>query len=250
MKHYTVRELAKVAEVSVRTLHYYDEIGLLRPAKRSEAGYRIYGEQELLKLQQILFYRELDVPLEEIQTIVHNPRFNKVNALKSHKKMLQKEIDRLQRLQQTIDKTLRHIKGEKPMLADEELYEGFSKDQATRYALEARKSYGKDFVEKTERRIRKMSKDKWALVRAEGVQIAKDLAAYVDIAPQDDVVQAIIKRHHDWIENFYPAPRDLYRGLGTMYTQSPEFRAYYDAHKPGLTDFLKKAMDYFCDHSL
>jgi DNA-binding transcriptional MerR regulator len=250
MEHYTVQQLSKMAGVSVRTLHYYDEIGLLAPAGRSAAGYRVYGKPELLRLQQILFYRELDLPLEEIRRIMSNPRFSKAKALREHRAWLQTEIQRLQRLTRTIDKTLQHIKGEKTMLTDEELYEGFPAEKAERYGREARQLYGEKVVEQTEKRIRKMSKEQWAAVRQEGGAVAQELAKVSDKVPSDPAVQALIRRHHAWIENFYTAPAERYRGLGLMYTENPEFRAFYDQYRPGLADFMRKAMEYFCDHEL
>jgi len=249
-RKYTVNPLSHLTGVSLRTLHYYDEIGLLRPESRSEAGYRFYGDHELLLLQQILFYRELDVPLNEIKKIIYDPKFNKTKALNKHKQLLQKKIDRLRRLTITIDKTLMHIKGEKQMLSDKELYIGFSAEQANRYAKEARHLYGEEIVGKTERRIRKLSKEKWAEIRHEGEIIAQELAMVAGKDAADPEVQKLIKRHHAWIENFYEAPRELYAGLGLLYTQNPEFREYYDKYHSGLADFIKTAIDYFCCNSL
>jgi hypothetical protein len=133
------------------------------------------------------------------------------------------------------------------MLSDKELYEGFTSGQAEEYHREARQKYGNEIVEQSEQKIRKMSKEKWATIRNEHEIIAQDLAKVEDKDPADPAVQEIIKRHHEWIENFYPAPGSLYRGLGLMYTQDSRFRENYDKHRPGLADFMKKAIDYFCE---
>ena len=131
------------------------------------------------------------------------------------------------------------------MMNDKELYEGFSAEQAKRYPKEARELYGEEIVERTERKIRKLSKEKWESVRREGEAIARDLAKVADKDPADAEVQKIIERHHAWIENFYEVPKERYAGLGMLYTQNPEFRAFYDKHRPGLADFMRKAMEYF-----
>src|SRR5512142_78697 len=106
---YTVQQLARLAGVSVRTLHYYDQIGLLKPSARTAAGYRLYGEADLLRLQQILFFRELDFPLTEIQAILDQPDFDQVKALRDHRLLLQQEADRLGRLLNTIEKTISRL---------------------------------------------------------------------------------------------------------------------------------------------
>src|SRR5512143_296680 len=101
---YTVQQLARLAGVSARTLRHYDHIGLLKPSARSAAGYRLYGEADLLRLQQILFFRELDFPLADIQGILDEPGFDQVKALHAHRRLLQQEADRLERLLKTIEK--------------------------------------------------------------------------------------------------------------------------------------------------
>ncbi|TLN15223.1 MerR family transcriptional regulator, partial [bacterium] len=138
---YTVKQLARLAGVSVRTLHHYDQIGLLRPNLRTPAGYRIYQHTDLLRLQQILFYRELDVPLAEIQALLDRPGFDPVRALKDHRQSLHEKAARLARLIETIDQTLSQYTKEIPM-KDEELYKGFTPEQAKRYRREAAESYG------------------------------------------------------------------------------------------------------------
>ncbi|MFP4114662.1 MAG: MerR family transcriptional regulator [Spirochaetota bacterium] len=126
---YSVQELARIAGVSVRTLHYYDEIGILEPARRTEAGYRCYGHDELLLLQQIMFYRELDVSLAEIRDIIHDPRFDLLRALERHQAALRARAARTSRLIGTVRKTMETLRGERKMLTDRELYEGFTPEQ-------------------------------------------------------------------------------------------------------------------------
>ena len=250
VKTYTVSQLARMAGVSVRTLHHYDHIELLVPSSRSEAGYRLYGERDLLRLQQILFFRELDFPLGEIRAILDDPAFDPVEALESHRRLLQEQVERLTRLLATIDRTIDRLEERDMGLTDQELYEGFTDEQAERYTREARERYGADVVEATEKRLRKLSKAQWQGVKKEGEEIARALAELADRPAGDAEVQALIARHHRWIETFYDAPADLYRGLGEMYAENDEFRAFYDRFRPGLADQLKAAMAYYAEHNL
>ena len=250
MTAYTVSQLANMAGVSVRTLHHYDQIGLLAPRARTEAGYRLYGESELLRLQQILFYRELDVPLDEICRILDDPGFDPVTALKGHRRSLRRRVERLTRLLTTIDRTIERLTEEDAMLTDEELYAGFTPEQAERYSREARETYDRAIVEETERRLRRLSPEEWQAVKDEGDALTRALAALVDRDPGDAEVQAAIARHHAWIENFYACPAEMYRGLAQGYVEHPGFRATYEKYGPGLADFLAAAMNHYADHAL
>jgi DNA-binding transcriptional MerR regulator len=250
LKGYTVSQLAKMAGVSVRTLHHYDQIGLLKPPARTAAGYRLYGEADLLRLQQILFFKELDLPLREIGRILDDPGFDQVQALKDHRRLLHGQMERLACLLQTIDKTIQRLTEDDMALTDEELYEGFTKEQIERYKREAREMYDPALVEESERRVGRMSKAQWEAVKAEGDEVTRSLAALMDRAPDDAEVQALIARHHAWIEQFYPASAEVYRGLGQLYVGHPEFRAFYDRYQPGLADFVAAAMGHYADEVL
>ncbi|MEL6842709.1 MAG: MerR family transcriptional regulator, partial [Bacteroidota bacterium] len=150
MQEFGVKAVAKFAGVSVRTLHHYDRIGLLKPAARTEAGYRYYGEAELLRLQQILFYKELDVPLKQIQELLYEPGFDMVEALRSHKSALLARQQRLHKLLQTIDNTIDHLQRENLMTDPEMLYEGMPKEEAQAMRKEAIEEYGSEEVERSE----------------------------------------------------------------------------------------------------
>ena len=250
MRAYTVGQLAKTAGVSVRTLHHYDQLGLLAPSARTAAGYRLYEEGDLLRLQQILFFKELDLQLSEIRGILDDPEFDPIEALQNHRRSLQAQVGRLTGLLTTIDKTIQKLTEDDMKMTDEELYEGFSKEKIERYKREAREKYDPALVEESERRIGKMSKDQWKAVKEEGEELTHSLAALVDRAPEDPEVQALIARHHTWIEHFYTASSDMYRGLGRLYTEHAEFRKYYDKYGLGLADFMAAALAYFADHAL
>jgi DNA-binding transcriptional MerR regulator len=249
-KAYTVNQLARLARVSVRTLHHYDQIGLLEPSERTASGYRLYRKPELLRLQQILFYKELDIPLMTIKEILGRPGFDQVEALLEHRRNLQQRASRIEKLLQTIDKTITKITEEKMELTDAELYDGFTEEQRERYPRQAKERYGTEMVEETEKRLRKLSKAEWQSIKEEGDQVTRDLAALADRPPQDAQVQAAIARHHAWIEHFFDAPADVYRRLGQGYAEDPDFRSTYDKYRTGLADFIRAAIDYYCYNTL
>jgi DNA-binding transcriptional MerR regulator len=142
---YTVKQLADIAGVSVRTLHYYDQIGLLTPASVGENGYRYYTEAALLRLQQIMFYRELDFSLAEIQAVIDRPEFDTVKALQSHKRLLQQRLGRLSELIQTIDRTVLHLQGGLKV-ETHDLFEGFDAARQEQYEQEIAQTYGEEQV--------------------------------------------------------------------------------------------------------
>jgi DNA-binding transcriptional MerR regulator len=250
VKAYTVGQLARMAGVSVRTLHHYDQIGLLEPSARTEAGYRLYGEPELLRLQQILFFKELDMPLDEVRQILDDPEFDQIAALEHHRQLLHRRTERLTRLLKTIDRTIDRLTEDDMTLTDQDLYKGFTTEQIERYKREAREMYDPALVQESERRVKKMSRAEWKAVGAEGEAVTTGLAALADREPGDEEVQKLIARHHAWIENFFPCSAEVYRGLGQGYVEHPEFRAFYEKHRPGLADFLSAAMNHYADQVL
>jgi DNA-binding transcriptional MerR regulator len=250
MEAYTVGQLSKMAGVSVRTLHHYDQIGLLEPSARTEAGYRLYGVPELLRLQQILFFKELDMPLAEVRQILDDPGFDQVTALQDHRRMLRQRVERLTHLLTTIDRTIERLTEDDMTLTDQELYEGFSTEQIERYKREAREMYDPDLVEASEQKAKQMSPAQWQAVQAEGEAVTTGLAALTARDPGDPEVQDLIARHHAWIENFYRCSAGMYRGLGQLYVEHPEFRAFYEKYQSGLADFMSAAMQHYADQVL
>ena len=248
-KTYTIGELAKLAGVSVRTLHHYDQIGLLHPGARDPGNdYRRYGREDLLRLQQILFFRELDIPLQKIKQILANPAADRLVLLRQHYQNLGLRIKQLQTLQVTLEKTIQNLQEENSMpLTDAELYEGFDQKTIERYQQEVRETYDPEIVALANRNARKLSKAEWTAVKAEGQAISAGLAALMDRDPADPDVQVFAARQHAWIEHFYPVSAEMFRGLGELYTSHPEFRANYDQVAPGLADFLQKAMTVYAD---
>ncbi len=251
MKHaatYGVRELARLAGVSVRTLHHYDQIGLLTPSSRTAAGYRQYGADDLMRLQQILFFKELDVPLGEIRAILDDPEFDQIAALEQHRRLLQMRSERLAQLLKTVDKTIQKLTEDTMTLTNEELYEGFSKEQIESYESEARERWGStDAYKESRKRVGNMSKAQWNAVKDQGDEATWLMAGLMGRDPADPEVQAAIAKHHAWIENFYTASAEMYAGLGQMYVEDERFRASYDAYAPGLADFMRDAMAIYAD---
>jgi DNA-binding transcriptional MerR regulator len=244
--NYSVHQLANLASVSVRTLHYYDEIGLLKPV-RLKNGYRQYGEKELLRLQQILFFRELDFPLEEIQRIMNSRYFDMSIALQDQRKLLELKKKRVNGLIKTIDKTLVKINHEKHM-DDEELYGSFTKDEMDRYADEAKKRWGHtDAYRQSQESTKNFSKDDWKNLKEGMDTLTKKLAATMDKGPRSPEFQDLIDEHYHSLRTFYEPNLEIYRGLANMYVDDSRFKAFYDKYAPGLAEMMREAMLVYCD---
>lgn len=249
MKHHTVKQLAELSGVTVRTLHHYDEIGLLKPGHRTDAGYRLYDAKDLLRLQQILIYREMDFTLEDIKEMLDDPKYDLKEALHDQKRFLLQQHERYQHLIQTIDKTLKRIEDDDQLVTDADLYGGFTPEQAERYDREAKEKYG-DMYEISQKRVRQMTKGQWKEIGVEGADISKSMAAFIGTDPAGVEVQALIKRHHAWIENFYPCSKEIYIGLSNLYIDNPEFTAHFELIAPGLAQFFSAAMKVFAEREL
>lgn len=245
---YSVGELAELAGVSVRTLRHYDDIGLLAPGSRSAAGYRVYGEAELLRLQQILLYRELEIPLERIGAILDSPDHDLAEALGAHRSAVEERLRRLELLLRTIDKTIARLGGRTTNMTDAELYEGLDRKQAEAWENEAEERWGASPAWKqSKERVARMSKEEWAAVKAEGGALEADCAAAAarGVAPDSAEARALMARRAAWLRHFYEPGPELFAGLGEMYLQDPRFRAHYEKTAPGLAEWLRDAMAAF-----
>lgn len=244
---YTVKELAALAGVTVRTLHHYDRIGVLRPTSRTDAGYRQYGESDVLRLQQVLFYRELGFALNDIRRILEDPAFDTVVALREHRKALEARSRDINRLVQTIDRTLEKLTMHDETVTDAELYEGFAPEEVEAMKREVDAKYDPKVVAESRRRVREMTKGEWAAMKQEGDAVCRELAARIGEDPASAEVQALVARHHAWIEKFYSCGAQMYRGLGEMYVADPRFRGYYESYGEGLAEFLRAGMDVYAE---
>lgn len=244
---YTVKGLADLAGVSTRTLHYYDQIGLLRPSSYRRNGYRRYDEAAVLRLQQIMFYREIDFSLAEIQAIIDGPEFDITRALQAHRQALSRRIGRLSDLVATIDQTILHMRGELTMETTD-LFGGFDQARQQRYEEEVTQTYGPERVIESRRRWAGYSADDRARIQAEGTAIYADAASAVGQDPASPQVQRIVERWRQHLRYFYePTPATL-RGLGQVYAEDPAFSAVFQQLHPDLPDFLRQAITAYCQN--
>ncbi len=247
--NYTIKQLATLAGVSVRTLHHYDQVGLLKPQRLEQNGYRTYGEGELLLLQQILFFRELDFPLPEIKKIISAPNFNLAAALREHRHLITLKQKRLTKLLKTIDATINKLTNHQPM-PDQDLYGNFTKEEMDKYSEEAKQRWGNtDAYKQSTERVKKMGKEGLNKALLDSSKITVDIADCMKNgdAPTSTKVQELIAQHYNWLRNFYEPNLDIYRGLATMYVQDERFKANYENIATGLAQYMQDAMFYFAD---
>ena len=256
MKNYSVKEVAKLSGVSVRTLHYYDKIGLLKPLSRTEAGYRYYGEKELLRLQQILFFKELDFPLKEIGELMDEEEFDLIHALKGHRSALISRQKRISTLLKTIDKTINHLKKGDVMSKPEELYEGLPKEMGTTYRDGAIEEYGKEAVEQSEKELLKLGKEGFKQLQKDFEKVNSALFAIHTEDPESEQVQQLIARHYEMIRKFWGTSHktdkqgEAYAGLGDLYVSDERFTRVDGNPQPEYARFLQKAMKHYADTHL
>lgn len=241
---FTVKRLSQLAGVTPRTLHHYDQIGLLKPTHIGENGYRYYGEESLLRLQQILLYRELDIPLDDIKKIVGRRDFDVLGALQSHKDALQKQAARLDRLLVTVDNTIQHLKGEKPM-SEQGYFEGFSEEQQEKYAQEAEQIYDPETVRASNRKWKSYSAAKKESILAEGKAIYLDLIAALPKGADSPETQTLIQRWRDHMDYFWTPNLDQLAAIADGYVNDPRFRANFDKMSAGLAEFMQEAVKVY-----
>ncbi|TJY44178.1 MerR family transcriptional regulator [Cohnella pontilimi] len=246
-----VKEVAELAGVSVRTLHHYDEIGLLVPFSVTPAGYRLYSGADLERLQQILFFKELGFSLKEIKEILDSPGFDRRKALTAHRELLLEKRERMDRMLETVNRTLQSIEGGTQM-ADKELFEGFDMDKIqehqAKYSEEARRLYGKEIVEAAERKVEGYSEEKWKEMHGVMGGIYNRLADRMAYGPSDSEAQQAVAEWRQYItDHFYDCTLEIFRGLGSLYVDDERFTANIDKYKPGLAQFMKEAMHLYCD---
>jgi MerR family transcriptional regulator, thiopeptide resistance regulator len=241
---FTVKQLSKLAGVTPRTLHHYDAIGLLKPSRVGDNGYRYYGEESLLRLQQILFYRELDIPLEDIKKIMAESRFDVLDALEGHKDALKKRIERLNVLLSTVDNTINHLKGKRTM-SQKGLFEGFSEEEQEKYAEEAAQRWGAETIGASNKKWKSYSDAEKKKILAEGNALYTDLAAVMSKGATNKDVQAIIARWHKHMQYFWSPNDDQLLGLAGLYNDDPRFKANYEKVHPGLAEFMREAVKVY-----
>lgn len=244
---YTVQKLAELAGVSTRTLRYYDEIGILKPARINSSGYRIYGRAEVDRLQQILFYRELGVKLDKIKDIITSSSFDEIAALKEHREKLLEKRTQLDLIITNVDKTIAMKEGRIKM-SDKEKFKGFKQklieENERKYGKEIRDKYGDEVVEQSNKKFKEMTQEQYAEFERLGESVNKTLkAAFATGDPASELAQKAADLHRQWLcYTWGNYSKEAHAGLAKMYVEDERFKAYYDKEQPGMAEFLRDAI--------
>ncbi|MFR4352999.1 MAG: MerR family transcriptional regulator [Roseburia sp.] len=250
---YTIRQLAELSGISARTLRYYDQIDLLCPARMAANDYRIYGQEEVDLLQQILFYRELGVGLKEIKNILSDPSFDKQKALEGHLSDLRLRKNHIETLNDNVTKTISSLKGES-IMSNNEKFEGFKQkmldDNEAAYGAEIRERYGDEAVEASNAKVKGMSEAEWQRARELGELINSALKeAFEQRDPAGETAQRACALHREWLCMFWKDgmyTKEAHRGISESYVADERFTRYYDKIAPGCTEFLRDAIQVYC----
>jgi DNA-binding transcriptional MerR regulator len=241
---FTVKQLADLAGVTPRTLHHYDQIGLLKPSRTGDNGYRYYGEESLLKLQQILFYRELGLSLEEIKKIMGRRDFEILSALETHKVELGKRITRLEGLIETVDNTISHLKGQKEM-SKKQLFEAFSDEQQAEYEKEAMQKYDPATVKASNKKWKSYTPADKQRIADEGNAAYEAILTAMPKGASSLEAQAGVELWRKHMDYFWTPNLDQLVGLAEMYNNDPRFKANIDKIDPRLAEFMREAVKYY-----
>ncbi|WP_456277773.1 MerR family transcriptional regulator [Bacillus sp. AK128] len=236
-----VKEVADLVGISVRTLHHYDEIGLLNPEETTEAGYRVYSDKNLETLQQILFFKELGFPLKKIKEIIDDPSFDQQEALRMQHKMLLDKKNRLNKMIGTIEKTIQHSRGEIQM-TNQEKFEGFDFSQNP-YEQEAKEKWGDQAVEAANEKVKNMT----AFDQEKFNEIYRNLATIRHLSPKSKEAQDGIEKWYQFINKIGNYSLDAFKGLGQMYVDDERFTRNIDQFGEGLSRFMCDAMAVYVD---
>jgi len=244
---YTVQKLSNLADISTRTLRYYDEIGILKPARINSSGYRIYGQEEVNILQQILFYRELGLNLEKIKDIVTSSTFDGANALRNHRENLLEKRKQLDLLISNVEKSIELTEGRIEM-SDKEKFEGFKQkmidDNEKKHGKEIRQKYGNESINRSNAKLKNMTQEQHDEVTNLSEELNNTLAAAFKIGnPSCELAQKAADLHKKWLTFYWSEySKEAHAGLAQMYVDDERFTAYYDKEQPGAAEFLRDAI--------
>jgi DNA-binding transcriptional MerR regulator len=242
---WTVGELARLAGITVRTLHHYDRIGLVRPSERTSAGYRSYDVGDLDRLQQVLLYRELGFPLEEVATLLDTPGADTAEHLRRQHRLLRGRLERTQAMVAAVEKEM-EARAMGISLTPEERFEVFGAQDPAQYDAEVEERWGDtDAYAQSRRRTAAYGKDDWLRIRAEAADVERRFAeALRDGVPADaPPALDLAEEHRQHITRwFYDCPPEMHAGLGRMYVQDARFTAHYDDVAPGLAQYVSTAV--------
>ena len=234
-----VKQVAELAGISIRTLHHYDEIGLLEPSK-TESGYRLYSSADLDNLQQILFFRELDFSLKEIKKIMNDTSFDSEQALRRHRKMLVEKSVQINKMIKTIDKTLKYRKGEINM-SNKEKFTGFDFSKDNSYEKEARERWGDKVVNESNKNIKGREKQ----IADEMNEIYHELAKIRHLSPDSSEAQTAINKWYNFLNKIGDYSLEAFEGLGQIYVADERFTKNIDKFGDGLAKFMWDAMKVY-----
>jgi DNA-binding transcriptional MerR regulator len=243
---YTVRQLARLTGVSVRTLHHYDEIGLFAPTVIGANGYRYYDETSVLRLQSILFYRELDFPLAAIKAIVERPDFDVLAALREQRAALAAKRGRLHGLIATIDQTIAYLTHKKPM-STPQLFRHLTPEEERQYADEAAQRWDPKIVRASQKKYQAYSAAQKQQIADEGNALYRDLAAAIPAGPASTAAQAEVARWHRHMEYFWSPNDQQLLGLADLYNDDPRFRRNFDGVDSRLAPFMREAVKMYVE---
>jgi DNA-binding transcriptional MerR regulator len=247
---YTVQHLGKLAGISTRTLRYYDEIELLMPARINSSGYRIYGQNEVDRLQQILFYRELGIPLEQIKDIMSSPSYDGTRALMDHREQLLDKRRQLDILITNVEQTIASKEGRLTM-SNKEKFEGFKQklidDNEKKYGKEIREKYGDDKVNKSNQKLQNMTQEQHEAVTRLAEEVTDTLAEAFKLGdPGSELAQKAADLHKQWLMSYWTEySKEAHAGLAQMYVDDERFKAYYDVKQPGTAEFLRDVIHIY-----
>jgi len=247
MEPFTIKTLADFAGISVRTLHYYDEIGLLKPRYRHENGYRYYSEEEVILLQQILFFRELGFSLDEIKSFISRPDYTTLEALQQQRKLLIKKDERLKELINTVERTMSKM-GKQTNIKIKEFYGGFNEERIEKYRDEVRRRWGSKTLIESEKRVIDIGQEKFITLQAEGGKIFKAIMENMSEGYDGKFVQEKIAEWRQWLENFHHYSEEEIVELGRAYSQHPDFIKFFQQCSDDLPIFLTRAIEYYYMH--
>lgn len=249
---YTIKHLSNIAGVSARTLRYYDEIDLLKPCRINSSGYRIYGAKEVSLLQQILFFRELGLELQQIKDIVHDKNFNRLHALNDHLVTLQERQTQINLLIENVKKTILEEKG-KIKMTDKEKFEGFKKklieENEVKYGEEIRGKYDDADIKESYARMMNLSEEEFNNMQTLEISIREALEQAVQnkVSPESEEGKKIASMHKEWLSfNWKQYNKEAHKNLADMYLADSRFTAYYDGKIAGCAAFLKDAIYAYC----
>jgi len=241
---FTVKQLSRLAGITPRTLHYYDEIGLLKPTRVGDNGYRYYGEEALLRLQQILFYRQLDMPLDSIKKIMGRRDFDVMSALESHKQELRKRIAQMERLITTVDDTILHLKGKKDM-SQKQLFEAFNEEQQAEYEKEAMRLYDPAIVKASNKKWKSYTAADKQRILDEGNAVYQGFLQAMPTGPASPEAQSAVEAWRKHMDYFWTPNEEQLLGLANGYNDDLHFKANFDKIDPGLAAFVREAVKIY-----